>query len=158
MLKLKTECLKKSIFLYQTPPLEIPITTQESTKLCQPTESEIFYRQALVNKLQQLNDSIVSSDEQNSETTLILPDRTNRKFNLNAYLSQLVYPAECLNENSETLLNASYIVDHLSSELNGKRGGRKSSSNRLADISVVDEEMVLNLSQKVTRNDICKLN
>lgn len=141
----------------QCPPLEIPITTQESSKVCQPTESETFYLQALIKKLEQPNDSMSIIDEQNSERTLLLPDRTMKKFNLSAYLSQSVYPAECKSEYSETMLNASNIADHLSSAANGKRNVYKRSSSHFADNSMVDEELVLTLSQKCSPDDTCEL-
>lgn len=96
-------------------------------------------------------------DEQNSQRTLLLPDRTIKKFNLSAYLSQLVYPAECTNENGETMLNASNIVDHLSSAINGKRNIQKRSSSHGND-SIIDEELVMSLSQKCGTDDTRKIN
>lgn len=130
------------------------MTTQESSKVCEPTESELFYRQALIKKLDEPNDS--SIDDQNSERTLLLPDRVMKKFNLSAYLSQLVYPAECTNENAETMLDASIIVDHLSSAINGKKNDHQR-SNHLANDSVIDEELVLTLSQRCSPDETCKL-
>jgi len=96
-------------------------------------------------------------DEQNSERTLILPDKTMKKFNLSAYLSQSVYPAECTTEYSETTLNASIIADHLSSAANGKINVYKRSSSHFGDKSMVDEELVLTLSQKCSPDDTCEL-
>lgn len=78
-----------------------------------------------------------------------------KKFNLSAYLSQSVYPAECKTECSETMLNASIIADHLSSAANGKGNLNKRSS--IADNSMVDEELVLTLSQKCSPDDTCEL-
>lgn len=130
------------------------MTTQESSKVCEPTESETFYRQALIKKLEEPNDSIIN--EQNSERTLLLPDRMMKKFNLSAYLSQLVYPAECTNENAETMLNASIIADHLSSAVNGKRTDHNRSSNHFPNDSVIDEELVLSLSQRCSADETCK--
>lgn len=130
--------------------------TQESSKICQPTESETFYRQALIKKLEEPNDSMSIIDEQNSDRTLLLPDRTLKKFNLSTYLSQLVYPAECKSEYFESSLNASQIVDHLSSAANGKRKLHKRSSSHLADSSMVDEDLVMTLSQKCSPDETCK--
>lgn len=130
------------------------MTTQETSKVCEPTESETFYRQALIRKLNEPNDSMI--DEQNSEHTLLLPDRSMKKFNLSAYLSQLVYPAECTNENAETTLNASNIVDHVSIAINGRRPVPKRSSNHLADSSIIDEELVMSLSQRCSPDDTRK--
>lgn len=132
------------------------MSTQESSKVCEPTESETFYLQALIKKLEEPDDSVV--DEQNSERTLLLPDRNTRKFNLSAYLSQLVYPAECTNETAETMLNASIIVDHLSSAVNGKRNIQKRSSNHFADNSIIDEELVMSLSQRCSPNETSEFN
>lgn len=125
-------------------------------KLCEPTESETFYRQALIKKLEEPNDSMSIIDEQNSERILLLPDRMSKKFNLSAYLSQSVYPAECTNENSEKMLNASNIVDHLS--INGKRNSQRHSLNhRSADDSIIDEDLVMSLSQKCSPDETtCK--
>ncbi|XP_037034601.1 DNA polymerase zeta catalytic subunit isoform X2 [Bradysia coprophila] len=135
------------------PPLDVPANSQETSKVCEPTESETFYRQALVKKLDEPNDSMSIIDEQNSERTLLLPDRTMKKFNLSAYLSQLVYPAECTNENAETMLNASNIVDHLSSAVNGKRNIKKQSPHSYADESIIDEDLVMSLSQRCVHDE-----
>lgn len=129
------------------------MTTQESSKVCEPTESETFYLQALIKKLEEPNDSVL--DEQNSDRTL-LPERGMKKFNLSAYLSQLVYPAECTNEIAESMLNASIVVDHLSSAVNGKRNIQKRSSNHFADNSIIDEELVLSLSQRCSPDETSK--
>lgn len=131
------------------------MTTQESSKVCEPTESETFYRQALIRKLNEPSDSMID-EQQNSDRTLLLPDRTIKKFNLGAYLSQLVYPAECTNENAETTLNASNIVDHVSTVVNGRRPVPKRSSNHLADSSIIDEELVMSLSQRCSPDDTRK--
>lgn len=134
------------------------MTTQESSKVCEPTESDVFYRQALIKKLNEPNDSISIIDEQNSERTLLLNDRTIKKFNLSAYLSQLVYPAECTNENAETTLNASNIMDHLSSSVNGKRNFYRRAPNFDADNSIIDEDVVLSLSQRCSPDETRKIN
>ncbi len=144
--------------IFQCPSLEVPAMSQDSSKVCEPTESEVFYREALIRKLDEPNDDSMSiTEEQYSERTLLLPDRAKRKFNLNAYLSQLVYPAECTNENAETMLNASIIIDHLSSAINGKRNIQKQSSNHQADNSIIDEELVMSLSQRSTADETSKI-
>lgn len=138
---------------FQCPPLEVA-SSQEPCKTCEPTESDTFYRQALIKKLEEPDDSMIV-DEQNSERTLLLPDRMpKKKFNLGAYLSQMVYPAECTNKSSESMLDASMIVDHVSSGANGKRNlEKRSSSNHTADQSIIDEELVMSLSQKCSTDE-----
>lgn len=136
----------------------MPISTQELSKICQPTDSEIFYKEALIKKLEQPDDSVSIIDEQNNDGTLPLPDRSTKKFNLSTYLSQLVYPAECTNECSESILNASIVVDHVSSAENAEANVSQCSQNHVLDNSMIDEELVMSLSQKYSPDETCKLN
>lgn len=151
-----------------------------------PTESEIFHRTALDKKLeqirlqkQQLTNSNSSKDTQNNsldQSTDIniskCPD-THRKFNLKQFLQNSVYPAECGPQSQEShrnMLDASFLIDHVHmGTANNLRSNTNTTHNMINDSlnetqlfdsndTVVDEELVLSLSQKPTLSNATLLN
>lgn len=127
------------------------------------TESDAFHQTALSKRLEFIrlnNASPQSSDsfQQNSQNVSLLEQslNRNRKFNLNQFLQNSVYPAECLDNDSisdKSILNASYLIDHLRSS---KQiiGSNESNSFNLQNVqfdpddTIVDEDLVLSLTQK----------
>lgn len=99
-----------------------------------------------------------------------------RKFDLNQFLQNSVYPAECTpltdRHPSQSLMNASCLIDHMrsSSDLSQLRNSLMGSmANDVsldstqrtildADETLVDEELVLCLSQKASQVDRTFLN
>ncbi|KAM7346127.1 DNA polymerase zeta catalytic subunit [Cochliomyia hominivorax] len=161
------------------PALEVP-PTQERPEV-QPTESEIFYRTALLSKLlametsllettqisnQSLNSSNISNITLNPiNTSIIKPQK--RTFNLTKILQNSVYPEEC--SQNDNLINASFIPNHLSNHnlfeqslsltnANEKKEPDKNAITTPQDESVfledtiVDEELVLSLTQNQNQN------
>lgn len=139
-----------------------------------PAESEIFHRAALDKRLEQIRTSSPTSqsdphntlDQTLTEQTLNT-NRTNRKFNLNQFLSNSVYPAECdvddLDEtNGHNMWNASHLIDHVGVTRSGS-AFNKSISQRSNDNvydpndTIVDEDLVLSLT-KVRSSDQTLLN
>lgn len=154
----------------QVPPLVTQEMSQDRGKLA-PVESEMFHRAALSKALERISsssDSPQNSDDlqQTSENISIL-DQTlqglaHKKFNLNQFLQNSVYPAECEPNSSQdlssTILNASCLVDHLrcSKYTDSDKERSVSRSSQLSsgahsdlDESIVDEDLVLGLTQKV---------
>lgn len=144
-------------------------STQSRTQAA-PADSEMFHRTALNKRLEQLRTSSPSSQLSDSvqpsalDQTLTeqpLPSRTNRKFNLNQFLSNSVYPAECdaddLDETSgRSIWNASYLIDHLGVTRSGNSfmaNDTEMSSQRMnatqfdLDDTIVDEDLVLSLTK-----------
>lgn len=159
------------LHLQQAPPLVVPQESSQARSKVTPSDSEIFHRAALNKRLEQLRTSSPSSqlsesvqqsalDQTITEQTLGA-NRTNRKFNLNQFLSNSVYPAECdadgLDETSgRSMWNASYLVDHLGATKSCGLFMRNESeilSQRTnitqfdPDDTIVDENLVLSLTK-----------
>lgn len=139
--------------------------TQDRGKL-PPTDSELFHQAALNRRLEQLAAITDDSSTQSSEHSRML-DQTivNRKFDLNQFLQNSVYPSECTQTDekhqasNQSILDASFLIDHT-------RNGRMSAmSSRLgstdspsvnsgsqhqfdADETCVDEDLILSLTQR----------
>lgn len=160
------------------PPLEIPATQERPDAL--PTESETFYRTALLSKLlametspldstqntiQTLNCTDISSIALNTNTTT-LSKQQKRTFNLSKILQNSVYPEECTQ--NDNLINASVIQNHLSGNSsleqtmlmfsNEAQSGDKVVESKIndeedvfLDDTIVDEELILSLTQKPNR-------
>lgn len=118
------------------------------------TESEAFHQEALDKKL----GAIQMSSDGSFQLDLTLTNQAadaQRKFNVNQFFQNAIYPSECSPGNissSKSLLNASCLVDHLSS--NNTRDskafnatGWEPPSYDMND-SIVDEELILSLTQK----------
>lgn len=139
------------------------------------TESEAFHQTALDRKLEHIRRSVSQSTGDESFDTF---NRSNadaqtarRKFNLNQFLHNSVYAAECTPQSARhsnrTILNASCLIDHVrsssdSTQLKHSIFGTASNnasldctqrSNFDLDETVVDEELVLSLSQKPSHLD-----
>lgn len=188
--------LIKIVHFYSTKqpaPFDIPDSSQNAT-IGMRTDSEQFHQSALINIIEQMNEnnltltmneSSFQLDEQN-QSNLVGQHKNafeqtvnninynnnrkkavNKKFNLNQFIQNAVYPAECpsdddTNQLSGILLNASHAVNHLS-------GTTTRSSQHIVDLddtcvsqslddTIVDEELILNLSQKYPANAISPLN
>lgn len=141
------------------------ITTQEASQdrcLLPPLDSELFHLTALNRRLEQLraeSPSTQSSDSILFEQTLN-QSHANRKFNLNQFLQNSVYPAECENISQNGLLDASVMIDHLrtmkssdnrsSSELSTVNSQQWNNVQFDPNETFVDEDLILNLTQKVS--------
>lgn len=134
------------------PTLEIP--PLEMRPLTKPTESDVFFRDALNTKLKQIDDSHAADESTTLDQTCFtgsLLNETKNKFNLKHLLVNSVYPAECSQQSSGNILNASLIINHQSSRASGvsqpKEASQMFDSFRL-DQTLVDEDIVHGLSQK----------
>lgn len=157
---------------FQPPPL---ITTQEPTQdrgIFTPTESELFHQAALNRRLEQIRTE--SPSTQSSDSFQLLDQTlnrtaTNRKFNLNQFLQNSVYPAEWMSSqstdtNEKNIFDASFLVDHLSSsksvnnhssnEISFDRSQRWDSVQFDPNETFVDEELILNLTQKASNTTL----
>uniref|UniRef100_A0A1I8QAE6 DNA polymerase zeta catalytic subunit n=1 Tax=Stomoxys calcitrans TaxID=35570 RepID=A0A1I8QAE6_STOCA len=111
------------------PALEVP-ATQDRPNIY-PTESETFYRTALLSKLlaletsalenTQLTDQTINCTLQSNATnasninlnlSLATAKQQKRTFNLTKMLQNSVYPEEC--SQKDNLINASFVANHLS--------------------------------------------
>lgn len=151
------------------------ITTQEPTQdrgIMIPTDSEIFHQAALNRRLEQIrsespqtqsSDSFQQLDQTLNRTT------ANRKFNLNQFLQNSIYPAEWMpsqssNSNELSIFDASLLIDHLSStksmanrsssELSFDRSQRWENVQFDPNETFVDEELILNLTQKASNTTL----
>ncbi|XP_023293724.2 DNA polymerase zeta catalytic subunit isoform X1 [Lucilia cuprina] len=179
--RLRRQKLAKSVEddeekLNAIPRLEIP-ATQERPDI-QPTESEIFYRTALLSKLlametsilettqisnQTLNSSLVSNVTLNPSNTSLNSKQQKRTFNLTKILQNSVYPEECTQ--NDNLINASVIPNHLNNtsifeqSLMAKSNETKEQEiiktaedeSVFLEDTIVDEELVLSLTQQQNR-------
>lgn len=156
------------------PPLQSGTDESQNRGEMAVSESEAFHQTALDKKLDQIR--LSGSQSTGDETFAAVNESsaanaTRRKFNLNQFLQNSVYPAECT-PNSEkhsnrSMLNASCLIDHMrsasqSSQLKNSLIGDApndtslNSTQRLnmdADDTLVDEELVLSLSQKTSQLD-----
>lgn len=159
----------------QIPALEVPPTQERP--IAYPTESEVFYRTALVSKLialensiletTQLTDQTINCTQQSNvsnmtmNTSLNLTRQQKRTFNLTKMMENAVYPEEC-SDGSENLINASFVENHLSNNnvfqqsISNKEllDLTRADSEKLSedesifmDETIVDEELVLSLTQ-----------
>lgn len=142
------------------------VVTQECTQdrgVIPTTESEIFHQAALDRRLEQLSadsPSTQSSDSSRFLNQTLNRSNANRKFNLNQFLQNSVYPTECTqNEikpaSNQSILDASFLIDHLkSSKVPDQRSSNDSPSIQSQSFdpneTFVDEELVLNLTQKLS--------
>lgn len=115
--------------------------TQDRPKAI-PTESDLYFKAVLSSKLDNQNVSMKSTK------------KTDGKFNLPGLLGNAVYPAECPEDEGESILNAS-CLPHLIKSSYGDN-----SQLSFLDDTQVDEELVLSLSQRpagTQEDDSCKL-
>lgn len=134
-----------------------------------PTESDLFHRKALQFKLEQSRNQLNETNDQtllatnNSETVSLSGETIKKAFNLKQFLSNSIYPAECL-QNSKNISNASTIHNHLSDDtmlLNQSKQNLQTPQN-IVNTSIVpyepcvDEEIIWSLSQKSNLNETCK--
>lgn len=124
------------------------------------TDSETFHQEALDRKLNAIQLSSDGSFQLDSTlTSQAIDSNVNRKFNLNQFIHNAVYPSECTpndQHSNQTLLNASCLVDHLSSKyqkdsssiFTSNTGLIGSQSSFDANESIIDEDLILSLTQK----------
>lgn len=145
------------------PPLVVTKETPESRGIIPSTESEIFHKNALNKRMECLSRNAektsasesISNESQNSTSFL----DQSRKFNLNHLLKNAVYPAEyspneSIVDSDKTILNASHIVDHLQSTTLSATNQSASNVQFDLDETIVDEELVLSLTQKFSNTTL----
>lgn len=122
----------------QIPPIEKEIP--EYRPNCRPTESDQFFRKGLIEKLRRIDED----PDATFNATLDISNLKAKKFNLKALLSNAAYPAESSQLNKTQLTNASFID-------NPYHIGLDSTKNQIqedSDVTMIDEEIVLSLSQR----------
>lgn len=172
--------MSKFISDLQVPQLQSGSDASQDRKEMAVSESEAFHQTALDRKLNQIRLSVSQSTGDESFDTFNQSNAdaqaARRKFNLNQFLQNSVYPAECASQfmkhSNRSMLNASYLIDHVrsvseSSQLRNSLIGATPNhlslnstqrSNMDADETMVDEELVLILSQKPSQLDRTFLN
>lgn len=138
--------------------------TQDRGKL-PTTDSEMFHQAALNRRLEQLAAVTDDSSTQSSDHSRML-DQTivNRKFDLNQFLQNSVYPSECTQTDkkqqpsNQSILDASFLIDHTrngrSSAMSSRLGSTDSPSVNSgsqqfdANETFVDEDLILSLTQR----------
>lgn len=134
------------------PPPEIP--TQEDRPNAGPTESHIFYCEALKTKLNNANETTTDESQINATLSSTILPQPKKTFNLKQFLENSVYPAEC-SQYTKNLLNASYIQNHtFSNDAHLKKRIETNLEN-----SMIDENIIMSLTQKTefSADDTCKL-
>lgn len=142
------------------------MVTQESTQdrcALPPVDSEVFHQTALNRRLERIR--VESPTGQSSDSFQILDQtmnqsNTHRKFNLNQFLHNSVYPVEwtpddAMSTTDRSILNASIQIDHLrTSKPTSLSDASIIQSERTDNVqfdpndTVVDEELILSLTQK----------
>lgn len=115
--------------------------TQDRPKAA-PTESDLYFKGVLSSKL-----------ENYVPSTIKAKPRKSGKFNLPGLLGDAVYPAECLEEDQDSILNASCLPHNINSMTSTFSG-----LSFLNDTQV-DEKIVQSLSQHDNSrlDDTCKI-
>lgn len=134
-----------------------------------PTDSETFHHAALNRRLEQLaamsDDDTLTPTSDNSR--LLDQTMVNRRFDLNQFLQNSVYPSECTQVNekqptsNQSILDASFLIDHSragrSSALSSRMGSTDSPSVNSGgggsqpfdpNETFVDEDLILSLTQR----------
>lgn len=153
---------------FKPPPL---VVTQEETQdrgLLTPVESELFHLAALNRRLEQIRSESPSTQSSDSFQLLdqtLNRSNANRKFDLNQFLQNSVYPSEWTsndtkNSRERCILNASFQIDHLqssksrsyynSNETTTAKNQEWDSVQFDPNDTIVDEELILNLTQKTS--------
>lgn len=162
------------IRILKVPPLQSGPEDSQDRKEMAVSESEAFHQTALDRKLDQIRLSGSPSTVDESFDTFnqgsAAAQVARRKFNLNQFLQNAVYPAECTPQiakhSNRSMLNASSLIDHMrssneSTQLRNSLLGTTSNvspnstqrSSMDLDETLVDEELVLSLSQKPSQLD-----
>lgn len=120
-----------------------------------PVDSELFHQAALDRRLEQLRAETPSSQSDSFQLDQTLTNNSNKKFNLNQFLQNSLYPAEwTMNETIDfgerSILNASNMIDHLSRSTLATSNTPSDDWKFDANDTIVDEELILSLSQKVS--------
>lgn len=156
-----------------------PDVSQDQNEMA-VSESEAFHQTALDRKLDQIRLSVSQNTGDESFDTLNQSSEAaqaaRRKFNLNQFLQNSVYPAECtphtVKHSNRSIMNASCLIDHMrsasqASQLRNSLLGTTTNDVNLSsaqrssldlDETMVDEELVLSLSQKPSQLDRTILN
>lgn len=132
------------------------------------SESEAFHQTALDKKLDQIRLSVSqSTGDETIDTFNQNAPAARRKFNLNQFLHNSVYPAECTPHSvhsNQSILNASCLIDHMRSASESSHLRNSLLATTTHDVSlnstqrssmdldetIVDEELILSLTQKTS--------
>lgn len=151
----------------QVPPLVVSQEASQDRIQLPPVDSELFHQVALNRRLERLTGSQTSQSsdslQQNTDSSIfeqtINQSSIHKKFDLNQFLQNAVYPAECNPDSSQelnsTILNASHLVNHLRSTKQPSSNEYLASSQSSSDIqsdlddTIVNEDLVLSLTQRV---------
>lgn len=161
----RDEVARRSQMETSPSPPEVPLP--EDRPDARSTESERFYLEALITKIKQLRD-LNETDSNETTSSFCLNGSvthssgdTKKTFNLKQFLSNSVYPAECTQ--NDDVLNASHILNHTSQEFGSLHSTlRRNNSTALQmesilDDTIVDEDIILSLSQKPSADETRKL-
>lgn len=142
------------------------MTKTQDRGILSPTDSEVFHKAALMRRLEQLASMSDDSLTQSSDHSHLLDESAgNRKFNLNQFIHNSVYPSECTQNDdkqqsnaNQTILNASFLIDHTrsgrSSAVSSRLGSTDSPSMHSGsqpfdpNETFVDEDLILSLTQR----------
>lgn len=180
--------------LKEPPPFETPDSSQNRS-IAMQTDSEQFHQSALKTIIEQLNNNtttmsdnssvrlsqlLTTNQSSNTTTTKAFEQnvsnkkKTGKKFNLNQFIQDAVYPASCSDSEPEesqddgngnapsqpstgsSLLNASYQMNHVSGS-SGQPGAADDLDTTLVgdalNDTIVDEEIIMNMSQRIPSLD-----
>lgn len=137
------------------------IVTQETTQdrgILVQCESELFHQAALERRLEQLNESPSTQSSNSSRLDHTLnQSHANRKFNLNQFLEKSVYPSGIENLTEQSILDASYLIDHLKPSISHRGSDEVSSVHSQPfdpNETFVDEELILSLTQRASNTTL----
>lgn len=112
--------------------MELP-KTQDRPK-AKVTESDTYFKSLLAAKLDSAQSSSIAKPQ-------------NGKFNLPGLLGNAVYPAECPDEDDDSILNASCLPNLIKSKIN------LSNDLSFMNDTIVDEDAIQSLSQRTPNPD-----
>lgn len=155
------------IVFQQVAPLTVIHNSAEVRGNQSTTESELLYRAALMKRLEstRVNSTRTSNSTIQDSENIMSHEATNRirKFDLKQFLQNSVYPAEHIyneTDSDTSILNASHLVDHLHSSkqihfpepIESPKLDEHYSEQVQSNETIIDEELILNLTQKRTRD------
>lgn len=146
----------------ETSPSPPTVPLPEDRPNAHSTESEQFYLEALITKIKQLRELNETGSNETISTSCINGSFTHnsgdtkKTFNLKQFLSNSVYPAEC--SPNDDVLNASHILNHTSLKFGSIKPNNSTAwqMESVLDETIVDEDIILSLSQKLTADETCK--
>lgn len=130
------------------------------------TASELFHQAALDRRLEQMpvdSPSTQSSDSSRllDQTILNRSHNATRKFDLNQFLQNSIYPSEAdvKTPSDQSILDASMVIDHFPGRTKSNERStdqtQSSSSQRFdPNDTFVDEELIMNLTQRASNTTL----